>query len=227
MPQEMDLERLISGVSKPHESWSSRTPACQWIGIECNLDEQVTKIFWARRSLRGHLNFSHIPISVLRFDVEENMLTGGVFLSGLSPLVNLKDSIIGRNEFTGNPDLTVLPQNLSSTWMEQNKLSGEVCLTQLPTELKHLDISCNELTGNIDLRSLPSTLRSLYMNQNLFEGIVDLSHLPQKLDDFFIDDNELLEGTIMLSSLPANLKGEVLRMTRNTKLIVASESLLG
>ena len=76
LPQEMGMERLISGIHPQHQSWSSLTPACEWKGIACSADMLVTEIVWDHEELSGSLKLVHIPSSVTEFDIEENSLSG-------------------------------------------------------------------------------------------------------------------------------------------------------
>ena len=220
VPQEMDLERLISGLHTRHESWSSEIPACKWDGIKCNSDEKVTEIQWNSRTLNGIMNFVYIPSSTTSFDIEENRISGEAILSDLFPLVKLTDLFLGGNLFTGNPDLTKLPKFLTAAWMEGNKLSGEICLTQLPVGLLYLDVSDNLLTGKLDLGALPNTLKGLYFSQNEFKGNIDLSSLPENLDGVSFDNNKLLEGTINVNQLPRMVRQNVKVYISNTKIVV-------
>ena len=218
VPQEMDLERLISGLHSRHESWSSDISACKWKGIKCNSEEKVTEIRWNRQKLSGSMKFAYLPMSIVELNIERNSISGELLPCDLFPLVNLSAFYLGVNKFTGNPDLTRLPKLSDAVWMERNELSGDICLTQLPVDLVHLDVSDNFLTGKLDLGALPRTLESLYLSGNEFEGMVDLSLLPENLDALALDNNALLEGTVVASELHPRLKKRI--DVSNTKLVI-------
>ena len=220
VPQEFDLERLTSGLHNRAASWTADRSACEWEGIACDADKLIKEVRWSGKKLTGFMKFQYIPRSVSSFDIEYNSVGGEIGLSDFSRLEELTDFFLGRNTFTGNPDLTELPQCLNAAWLERNKLYGDVCLTQLPADLWYLDISDNLLTEKLNFGALPRTLEALYLADNTFEGFVDFSFFPENLESLSLENNTLLEGTIAVSKLHPELQKNILKIVSNTNLVV-------
>ncbi len=73
---------------------------------------------------------------------------------------------MSENRLTGAIDLTQLPSSLEELSLWQNQLTGPVDLTQLPATLTHLRLAENQLTGAVDLTRLPASLMTLWLQRN-------------------------------------------------------------
>ena len=178
LPQEYNLFRLLSNASFEEESWSVKTPACEWKLVQCNPEGQVTNLNWRKDTsryakeeenvrIKGVLRWDFLPDTLLSFSASNQaFLEGHVDLSVLP--AGLKNFDIGTNRFNGGLDLTHLPSTLEKLVLNFNLFEGEVDLTHLPDGLRILDLAYNTLRGEPDLTKLPEFLTWARLLHNNF-----------------------------------------------------------
>mmetsp|Transcript_2149 Transcript_2149/g.2903 ORF Transcript_2149/g.2903 Transcript_2149/m.2903 type:complete len:200 (-) Transcript_2149:39-638(-) len=129
LPPEYELTKFISDVQNVHESWNTTTPACEWIGVTCSEQGEVSRIAWSGRGLSGTLHWGSIPRSVTYLELSGNQLSGCV-------------------------SFALLPPVLERMWLQGNRFTGELHLEDLPPTMLILNISRNQFTGFVDLSFL-------------------------------------------------------------------------
>ena len=86
LPQEYELQRLISDVMSPDPSWKTSTAACDWAGVTCNEQGEVTEIDWSYSSvLRAYggsiarrLYLEHIPEPFYEYTYQATAFLGSI-----------------------------------------------------------------------------------------------------------------------------------------------------
>ena len=225
-PQEYQLSRFIEDVKNPHSLWNSSNHACDWKGVTCQDDLQVTGIDWRDMDLKGSLHWDWLPYSLLSFSGTHNKLSGEVVLNTLPPHLSYFDAtknffsgkldlchfthslqhfLINTNKLEGSLDLTQLPPHLEHLGISRNKFSGAVRFDRLPPSLLYFDLSHNTFTGPLHVQNLPSKLQAFFCNNNCFSGLVLIDNLPTQLEHFTMNMNFRLFGRIDKSILPATL----------------------
>ena len=158
MPQQYDLERLISNVTNQHVSWKVENSLSLWRGVSCNDLNRVEKLAWKSINLSGTLLWEHMPKSTLALDFQENSLSGKIHFDLLPP--KLESMILSRNRFTGPIDLRSSPDTLMALFASVNLLSGELFLGDLNPKFTYLYLMDNqELEGTIYMSQLPFKLQ--------------------------------------------------------------------
>jgi len=230
LPQEYELAKFTQDIEKPHPSWNTSTPACEWKCVTCEDAIHVTEINWsafAFERLSGTLQWDWLPRTLTACRLWDTQLTGGVKLDTLPPQLStlilwnndftgnldlehmphtLEELAVGSNRFEGSVELTSLPRNLVYLSLRKNKLSGTIDLTRLSEHLNHLNISENRFTGSLNLQHLPCSILELYLYDNCFSGEVLFEGLPVRLNTLRIDDNAELHGVVDRSTLPRSLQ---------------------
>ena len=217
IPQEYELAGFVENIENPHLSWNTSIPACQWNGMNCNLDGYVTGIDWSRLGYEGLLRWERLPHTVIKILLYANQLSGilpfNVFPSELSYL-NLKSNL-----FRGQLEFSQLPHRLGEIYLDQNMFEGGVDLCHLPLRLTSLSIysmnSVEKLFGDVELHCLPQTIRFLDLSRNRFSGTLDLQHLPPSLAYFSCEDN-CFKGLVQLCNLPPGIR--LLILNKNAEL---------
>ena len=240
MPQEYELEKLLERITSRYDSWNVSNHACDWSGMKCNEEREVTVIDWTCCGIRGPLNWAHLPSTLKEMyacgdeiqgdlpledfpnhlevlSLFDNYLRGELDFSQLPK--TMKQLFLNRNDFEGHVDLTCLPTTLLYLELQQNTLCGEVRLDKLPEGLQGLNLGENEFSGTLDLEHLPTTLEELRLDHNEFEGTVDLSELPDTLSKLDLSGNTDLTGYGYGPRLPRRL-GRKSFSTRGTKIEV-------
>ena len=165
LSQEYRLLMFLQNVSNLSPSWDSHTPACQWDGVNCNQDGEVTDINWAGKKLEGTLDWKSLPESLLELRLYSNRLSGSIVLGDLPR--NLRYFSVGSNKFSGSINLQKAPKAMERLLAGDNKLSGPVYFDNLPPNLSFLYLSRNaKLSGSVDGSILPCRLKngSLYID---------------------------------------------------------------
>ncbi|KAE8039137.1 hypothetical protein FH972_011579 [Carpinus fangiana] len=110
-------------------------------------------------------------------DLSYNNFSGSI-PSSIASLTQLANLYLSGNNFNGSIPNFGMFKNLTSLWLDNNHLSGQINSTQWEEllNLYDLDLSGNSLNGNIpiSLFSLPS-LRGFDLSHNQFSGSLDLS----------------------------------------------------
>ena len=150
LPLEYDLARFVKNVEQDQDTWSTDTPACEWGGIDCDLELNVMGIYWYNGYLSGELDWNYLPRTV----------------------VELK---LWGNQLEGNVPFECLPSSLENLGISDNKFTGTPNFLSLPPSIKYLSIAGNDFSGWVDFSVLPSSLRDIYLDRNKkLEGILDV-----------------------------------------------------
>ncbi|XP_068637845.1 leucine-rich repeat receptor-like serine/threonine-protein kinase SKM1 [Aristolochia californica] len=151
-----ELEILISFKAAIHDplhqlsSWNASASFCDWNGVTCNSNSQVTVIELSGRNLSGGLSpdLFHLPF-VRTINLSSNSLSGEIPVQIFSS--SLQHLNLSNNNFSGPVSLPRRPlSNIETLDVSNNILSGEI-----PTEirffsgLKSLDFGGNGLSGKI------------------------------------------------------------------------------
>ena len=109
-----------------------------------------------------------------------------------------------KKQFTGEIDLTHLPDGMKRLYLQVNEFSGEIDLTHLPDRMKRLFLQVNEFSGEVDLTHLLDKMEYLSLNTNRFSGEIDLTQLPQGMQYLYLQDNQFtreIDLTHLLSEM--------------------------
>ena len=211
LPQEYHLTRLVQNITKRHESWTTATKACDWHGVRCNAQKDVTSFQWSEyniptSSLSGTLEWSGLPHSTRKFVVSHNHLQGELVCEKLP--TNLEELDLTNNRFSGTPQFSSLPPNLRILTLRNNRFSGELSFSKLPSRMVVLNLGLNKFSGAPELRFLPCFLEELYLSDNHLSGWVNLALLPHWLTVLHLHNNLELSGELLKpsSSLSCNIQ---------------------
>ena len=116
----------------------------------------------------------------------------------------LHPALRSSQSLKGTMNFKCLPRTLETVDFQENQLTGEVCLVDLPPNMQVFALSKNCFTGSIDLTSLPESLEHLYLDENRFSGEICLNKLPAQMDFLCLGGNALT-GHVDLRSLPQGM----------------------
>ena len=144
LPSEYDLVRLVRNIENPHTSWSTSTPACEWDGVSCNKEAEITGINWPSRKLTGELSFSYLPKTLHTLYAYVNKLSGELQFDTFPVTCMMRTLSLRDNELSGPLDLTALPPKLKTLILSGNQFTGDVCLTKLPSCYDYHAVNCRD-----------------------------------------------------------------------------------
>ena len=165
LPPEYEMAYFIQPIANPHESWTTHTPVCSWLGVKCVDSRVVSHISWQGMLLRGSVRWEHTPPHVTHIN-----LGAGRY-----------EQFFRVNYLNGPLPLGVLPRTLVLFSVFHAQYHGELDMTVLPPELRLLDLKENFFSGTLDLTQLPSTLEILSLSGNSFVGEINFLLLPTRL----------------------------------------------
>ena len=186
--------------------------ACKWEGVQCDDDQNVTKIDFHLVSLGGSISFDHLPPhlkdlnidALFNHDQKWEMVLYGTLDAAALPRTMISLSVISNN-FSSTIDFVRFPPTMTDLRLALNEFSGTVQLTALPASLAVLRLDSNNFEGTLDFSALPPDLSYCSLESNHFTGTVDLTSLPEKLADLDLKGNQL-EGTVDLSKIPKAMR---------------------
>ena len=151
---------------------------CDWEGLECNDDGELTEFRLDGFSLQGTLPNDLVLFTKLEvLDLNFNSIKGTIPAEYGTELTNLQSLNLASNELTGRlPSTLVNLVNLESIWLNGNKLRGTISdkILERWTNLVGGDFSENNFRGHLGfLRTLSTkapNLRSLYLEGNQLSG---------------------------------------------------------
>ena len=122
-------------------SWSITVSPCQWKGVGCDANGNVTQIAWYSLELGGFPNLATLPPGLLLMSLNQNGFIGVPDLTALPP--GMQELYLGSNQYTGTPNFTMLPAGLQGLYLPYNLLSGTPNLASLPAGLLEFDLKGN------------------------------------------------------------------------------------
>jgi Leucine-rich repeat (LRR) protein len=175
-------------------------PHCEWYGVRCNEDGQVSALLLKNNNLVGSLDtFHNLSFPDLEeLDLAENQLYGGIPYLYYHRKLSHVD--LSWNKLTGRIDALLSPSleyvNISHNNLEQvytfKKFKGS------HEKLRTLDLSHNSINQNASeiFVNVPTNLRELILSDNLIQGTFPsrFEVLPE-LEVFRVDNN-MLSGSI-------------------------------
>mmetsp|Transcript_32214 Transcript_32214/g.44193 ORF Transcript_32214/g.44193 Transcript_32214/m.44193 type:complete len:251 (+) Transcript_32214:37-789(+) len=189
LPQEYDLDRLISAtnIERKSLSWNISTPACNWKRVKCDEVGNVNSLSWNTLRISGVLQWKYIPHTVVRLDFFKCDLSGEIEFESLPQFLRFCN--LGKNNFAGTLDVRKIPRKIEELYLNGNQLEGNVDMCNLPDSLLRFSLWENNFSGTLDLTRLPSRLRYLNLIDNAFTGTLDFSHLPPLLKQLRLSHN--------------------------------------
>ena len=151
---------------------------CDWEGLDCNDDGELTEFRLDGFSLQGTLPTDLVLFNKLEIlDLNFNSIKGTIPAEYGTELTNLQSLNLASNELTGRlPSTLVNLVNLESIWLSGNKLRGTISdkILERWTNLVVGDFSDNNFRGHLGfLRTLSTkapNLSSLYLEGNQLSG---------------------------------------------------------
>ena len=220
MSDQTRMELLLSDITAKSKAFSQNDegdykPVCDWDGVECDDDGNVTAIRWDDMyqdytylpNLTGTLHLEFLPEFVLVFLLQNDgtdSVAEGTLNTAKLP-VNLDIFTLRGQKFDGSVDLTIFPHKIREIDLAWNKFTGEINLEKLPPQIEAIHLSGNLFHGTVNLMELPAGLRSLELERNKLIGTLNLQALPAGLEILRMDDN-VFSGSVDLSNLPRGLR---------------------
>ena len=154
----------------------------EWPDIECNPENQVTKISYYDLT-GGELALDFLPPLIKQFQVvcfseDESSKVHGTLNTSKLPS-NLESLILSNNKFYGTVDMTTLPANLTSLGLIRNEFTGSCDFTALPAGLLIIDIRTNKFSGSLRIDALPPNMEGFLVGTNEFSGSLGFEKLPK------------------------------------------------
>ncbi|NNF33244.1 MAG: hypothetical protein HKN68_04000, partial [Saprospiraceae bacterium] len=169
----MDIYNATSGENwNNNDNWGSDCDICDWYGISCDVNGNVTGINLYNNGLSGSLPDVFFSLPFLEnFDVYNCDLNGPIPAT-LSSLNNLRHLNLSRNRFTGDipREFFRLPQ-IQNLYLRNNLLEGSLPDTITSSTLINLWINNNSISGIIPsaIGNL-SSLQTFYFYRNNING---------------------------------------------------------
>ena len=191
---EVTRDSIILQVATGH----TLDACCEWNGVMCDGDGNVTRIAWEQIEITGHLSLDALPPNLTHFHMASYgwVLDDGLVgtLSTATLPVRMQAFLFHKSSFSGTVDFSMLPPKMQMFDVFRNRFTGSAALDKLPASLLELHIAFNLFTGTINLSDLPKKLRVCDLCGNRFYGNIDVSQLPKSLSTLNLKDNAL-EGT--------------------------------
>ncbi|KAJ0982048.1 hypothetical protein J5N97_010303 [Dioscorea zingiberensis] len=193
---------------------SSELSPCQWLGITCNEEQQVTQINLSWSNISGGLfpNFS-LFTELTHLDLSRNTIDGPI-PPELNKCIGLTYLNLSHNIISGELNLTGLT-NLHTLDLTLNRLEGSIHsnFPALCQSLVTLNISLNNFTGDIKgCFDECLSLQYLDVSYNHFTG--DLQRGFANLREFYASENNIT-GEIIVETFGADCNLEVLDLSSN------------
>ena len=136
-----------------------QTDCCNATGITC-FEQNVIIVVWSGYRLNGTINATAIPVTLVNFDLQRNLITGKVpsFQNGIRNIF-LSDNLL-------NGTIPAITSSILYLDLSRNQLTGSI--PELPNNLSNLYLFGNQLTGIIP--PLPSTLNNLRLGHPSYLG---------------------------------------------------------
>jgi Leucine-rich repeat (LRR) protein len=150
--------------------WLSTSSECEWFGVRCNSENQVSALHLSDNQLKGTIPSSLGQLNSLNIFLALNQLKGTI-PSSLGQLYNLEWLDLSDNQLSGTiPSSLGQLNNIRYLYLSDNQLSGIIpsSLGQL-NNLQWLFLFHNQLSGINQTMSLPPKLFICEMGYNMFE----------------------------------------------------------
>ncbi|CAB9522528.1 leucine Rich Repeat [Seminavis robusta] len=137
------------GLESLESRWLEGVHECQWAGIWCDREKNVTQLLLMDNGLNGPLPTELASLPALEsIEMDGNQLTGTV-PSIYGSLVSLSSLYLSHNQLSGTIPVELFGTNLSTIYFFNNSLTGTV-----PTEVGLFDgtwlgFGSNSLSGSI------------------------------------------------------------------------------
>ncbi|CAB9507483.1 Leucine rich repeat N-terminal domain [Seminavis robusta] len=202
-----------------YESWGSRwltgVHECQWTGIDCDTEKNITRLQLWDNGLNGPLPTELASLPALEdIDLKGNQLTGTV-PSTYGSFLSLSSLLITHNQLSGSIPLQLFVENkLTTLSFTNNSLTGTV-----PTEVGLFDgtglaLDSNSLSGSIptELFQTDKRIGTFLLNDNMLTGT-----LPTEIGALYGRNrvNVHLQGNPLRGTIPSEigrLKGSLSKL---------------
>ena len=143
----MELFVALSGSDwTDFTNWGSDRPLNEWFGVDVDFKGHVSKLSLPNNNLQGALPEAIEKLAFLtHIDLSQNELTGTLPDEIFTSLSSLTEVRLQNNGITGTlPDIT-LASSLSTLWLADNSLTGELPVDSigLLASLQFLDLADN------------------------------------------------------------------------------------
>ena len=179
---QMRMELLVTSILESKTRNSKTLPpfydaqgdfldACQWSGISCDHDANVTAINWQLCTWLQYAQtffFEYAPPNIRTLEISYNEFSCTVDFTPLGE--NLTDLYVGRNRFHGETKTADIPRAVAYLWLEYNNFSRSIALERLPPGLITFYAGHNAYSVTVRLDNLPPMLENLYLMYNKLLG---------------------------------------------------------
>lgn len=223
----------------PANEWLSTSDHCQWTGIQCNSQQEITAIKLRNMGLSNEFILLELD-RLQKMDLRKNSLSGTFTIAGgyVFSMTSLKNLNLARNHLENVVGLQLL-KNLRYLSLFQNEIEGdfEISNENFPVNIKWLNLSRNRITGIkgakvlTQLKSLslavnklkdggfvitqgtfPTNIKKLNLHGNNFENVQVLQfQLLTKLRTLHLSGNAF-EGEFVITkeNFPPSLRTVIL-----------------
>ena len=206
-PDQTLMEMLVEGFGEePKKMYQDKDGAyldvCDWSNVECDEDERVRNVV-EYCVVGGSLALRYVPPRVKKFIIPSSNLVGTIDLADLCGCI--VEICLEENLLSGPICLRELPDSMEILNLNFNEFSGSVDLTHLPEGMREILFESNQFSGSLDLTQLPHGMRDIYLNDNQLSGMIDLTQLPGKMTRLSLSKNQF-SGSVHLNTLPPSMR---------------------
>ena len=105
-------------------------------------------------------------------------------------------------DLVGSINFDVLPPKLLELSLYDQKLVGEMNVSNLPETLNIFCVESCLFTGSLDFSTLPRGLQQLFITGNRIQSVANISNLPESLRIFQIMEKDLQSDVVEVGKLP-------------------------
>ncbi|KAL3932446.1 MAG: hypothetical protein SGBAC_010843 [Bacillariaceae sp.] len=176
---------------------------CEWNGVTCNDNLEVTDILLGRQGLTGTIPTEIGLLQALtQLDLSKNGLQGSL-PEELYDVVSLQKLFLYKNRLTGTiSDKIIQPWNLTDFVINNNRLTGSIPSTMKAGSagifrIRYFNVYNNQMTGTIPSNLKLTHLYYMDLGRNKFSGTLptELGTDYVRLRHLYLDHNDF-SGTV-------------------------------
>ncbi|KNH03881.1 leucine-rich repeat protein [Perkinsela sp. CCAP 1560/4] len=123
--------------------YARMTDCCQWTGVKC-ADGEVVHIHWDACQRLIISSVCWLPPTVLQLHVAHCPVSSQALITSRLPRA-LRSCVVMNCRMEGSIELRTLPNHIEVLKLMQNKFSGKIRITQLPSTAVEIDLTWNKI----------------------------------------------------------------------------------